>query len=545
MKVLIAEDEPVSRRVLEKTLTSLGYEVVVTKDGGAAWEALQGEDSPQIAILDWMMPEMDGLELTRKIRSQKLPHYIFIIMITAKSRKQDIIEGMFVGADDCLTKPFDPDDLYARIRAGERIIKLEQKLSQHNKMLSLKLEEANQDVYQLVSTLEHRVEARTLELAEARDQTRKTNAKLEKEIAERGRLYEALEESEKKYRTIVENVQDVFFQIDFNKKISEISPSIAGCLGYTRQELIGKPMTNIFHSSKDCKNFYAALRKHGEVVDFEVRLKNKKGDLVYTSLNSRITADSEGNHISTEGSFRDITERRRAQENQANLLKELESANQELKHFADIVSHDLKAPLRAISSLASWIATDYAPSFDEDGKEQMNLLTSRVKRMHDLIDGILQYSRVGRVKEELVEVNLSTTVPEIIDMLAPPENIEIRIENELPTVLVEKTRISQVSQNLLSNAIKYMDKPKGKIKVRSVRDNGCWKFSVADNGPGIEKKYFEKIFQIFQTLQPRDVVESTGVGLSVVQKIVKIHGGKIWLESRVGNGSTFYFTLPS
>ena len=322
MKVLIAEDEPVSRRILEKTLTSLGYEVVVTSDGTAAWEALQGEDSPQIAILDWMMPEMDGLQLTRKIRSQKLPRYIFIIMVTAKNRKQDIIEGMFGGADDCLMKPLDPEELYGRMRAGERIIQLEQKLAQHNHMLSLKLDEANQDVYQLVSTLEQRVEARTLELAEARDQTRKTNEELENEIVERRRLYEALEETEKKYRTIFENVQDVFFQIDFNKKINEISPSIAGCLGYTRQELIGEPLAKLCYATKDCENLHGGLRRYGEVVDFEVRFKNKNGDLVYVSVNSRITADSEGNHISTEGSFRDVTERRRARSEERRVGKE-------------------------------------------------------------------------------------------------------------------------------------------------------------------------------------------------------------------------------
>lgn len=224
--------------------------------------------------------------------------------------------------------------------------------------------------------------------------------------------------------------------------------------------------------------------------------------------------------------------------------KELENINQELKDFAYIVSHDLKAPLRAIGALAEWISTDYADKFDEDGREQMNLLISRVKRMYDLIDGILQYSRVGRFREKKVKVPLNKVVKDLIEMLDPPKNIEIKIENELPTILFEKTRIEQVFQNLLSNAIKFMDKPKGKITIGCVDNNNFWKFNITDNGPGIEERYLEKIFQIFQTLKPRDEFESTGVGLTVVKKIIEMYGGQIWVESKVGCGSTFYFTLP-
>jgi len=167
-----------------------------------------------------------------------------------------------------------------------------------------------------------------------------------------------------------------------------------------------------------------------------------------------------------------------------------------------------------------------------------------VRRMHDLIDGVLQYSRIGRVKEKQVKVNLNELVPDVIDMVTPPENIAITIENELPVIECEETRIMQVFQNLLSNAVEYMDKPEGQIKVCCVEEDGFWKFSVADNGPGIEEKHFERIFQMFQTLSPRDEYESTGVGLSVVEKIVELYRGKIWVESKIGQGSTFFFTLP-
>jgi light-regulated signal transduction histidine kinase (bacteriophytochrome) len=226
------------------------------------------------------------------------------------------------------------------------------------------------------------------------------------------------------------------------------------------------------------------------------------------------------------------------------LLREIKGANEELKSFAYVVSHDLKAPLRAISSLADWISTDYADKFDDAGKEQMRLLIGRVHRMDDLINGILLYSSVGRVKETIAAVDLNKLVQDVINSLAPPASVTIVVEDALPTVMTEPTRIRQVFQNLLSNAIKYMDKPEGKIRIAYSAEGKQWKFSVTDNGPGIRQQHFEKIFQLFQTLAPRDRVESTGVGLALVKKIVEMYGGHIWIESTVGEGCTFFFTLP-
>lgn len=240
----------------------------------------------------------------------------------------------------------------------------------------------------------------------------------------------------------------------------------------------------------------------------------------------------------------EIRGRKQVEERQAQLVHELESANEELRNFAYVVSHDLKAPLRAISSLADWVVTDYADKFDDEGREHMRLLLGRVRRMDGLIDGILQYSRVGRVKEAGVAVDLGQLVHEVIDLLSPPPNIAITIDNPLPTVVAERTRLQQLFQNLLSNAIKYMDKPGGKIRIGCVAVGNKWKLSVSDNGPGIEERHFEKIFQLFQTLAPRDRVESTGVGLALVKKIVEMYGGEVWVESKVGEGSTFFLTLP-
>jgi PAS domain S-box-containing protein len=237
-------------------------------------------------------------------------------------------------------------------------------------------------------------------------------------------------------------------------------------------------------------------------------------------------------------------ERRLAEAQQTELLQQLAGINQELQDFAHVVSHDLKAPLRAIKTLADWLATDYQDKLDSQGKENLQLLGSRVDRMQNLIDGVLQYSRIGRTEQGTVPVDLARLLREILDNLGVPEHIEVHVEPDLPTVKADATRITQVFQNLLSNAIKYMDKPQGLITVECVEEDGFWKFSVSDNGPGIERKHFEQIFKLFQTLARRDDGESTGVGLTVAKKIVEMYGGKIWVESEVGKGSTFFFTFP-
>jgi len=249
--------------------------------------------------------------------------------------------------------------------------------------------------------------------------------------------------------------------------------------------------------------------------------------------------DLERTATSVDNLHKEIAERK-----QDELLKKVDNINKELKEFASIVSHDLKAPLRGIKTLANWILSDCADKLSDEAIEQMNLLLERVERMHNLIEGILQYSRAGRAEGKRVRVNLNDFVPEIISMVAPPENITVTIEEELPVIECEEIHIMQIFQNLLSNAIKYMDKPQGHIQVGCVEQDGFWKFSVADNGPGIDERYFERIFKIFQALPTSPDFQGTGVGLTVAKKLIELYNGKVWVESKVGEGSTFFFTLP-
>ena len=223
---------------------------------------------------------------------------------------------------------------------------------------------------------------------------------------------------------------------------------------------------------------------------------------------------------------------------------EYAEVNKELKEFAYVVSHDLKAPLRAISQLTHWIAEDYSTAFDAEGKMQMDLIIQRAKRMDALIDGVLRYSRLGRRREKAESLDLNILVQKVIDTIAVDENVKVIIENKLPVISRDSIRMEQVFQNLIGNAISYTDKDECIVRVGCVEDETSWTFSIADNGPGIDRQYHEKIFQIFQTLTPRDEHESTGIGLALVKKIIRIYGGSVWLESEAGCGATFFFTLP-
>ena len=281
-------------------------------------------------------------------------------------------------------------------------------------------------------------------------------------------------------------------------------------------------------------------------VAFEYRKLEKKQVELDAQTKSANKLKAANQQLQTE-----ITERRQAEDALENLNEELESivdkltaSNLELQNLSYITAHDLKEPLRAIGTLANWLSVDYNDKFDEKGKEKLDLLVGRTKRMSALIDGILQYSIIGRAANNRGYVNLNSVVKTIVTEIDTPKNIKITIKENLPTIKCERLYMAQVFNHLLGNAIKYMDKPQGQIEINCVEEEDFWKFTVTDNGPGIDGKYFKKIFQIFQTLSTRDELESTGVGLAVVRKIIELHKGRVWIESELGKGSIFCFELP-
>jgi len=345
------------------------------------------------------------------------------------------------------------------------------------------------------------------------------------------------------WNAIFDSVSDMVSIQDTDFKLVMVNRAFADALGLDAERLSGKKCYEVIHGTDapwpSCPHMRTLEtgRPHTDEF-FEPRLG------LHVEVSASPLRDEEGNLCGTVHIIRDITARKRAERENAELLHELEGINRDLNDFAHIISHDLKAPLRGIKSLVGWLIEDYVDKLDDNAREQMDMLARRVDRMHNLIDGVLQYSRVAREKEERVEVDLNQCLREAIEMVGVPQNISVTIDGELPTVRYEPTRARQVFQNLLSNAVKYMDKPQGRIRITCDDLGDCWRLAVTDNGPGIEEKHRERIFQMFQTLSPRDEFESTGVGLTVIKKIVEMHGGRIWVESEPGKASTFFFTIP-
>ena len=216
----------------------------------------------------------------------------------------------------------------------------------------------------------------------------------------------------------------------------------------------------------------------------------------------------------------------------------------ELEQFAYVTSHDLKAPLRGIANLADWLQEELAGKLSEETVEHFMLLQDRVGRMQALIEGLLEYSRVGKSRGSVERVDTRALLEETLDMLSMPAGVEVDIAPAMPDLYADRLRLGQVFSNLIGNAIKHHpgEQPHVRITAREVGD--FYEFSVADDGPGIAPQYHDKVFMMFQTLTPKDLGSDSGIGLALVKKIVEEQGGSVSLDSEEGKGSTFRFTWP-
>jgi signal transduction histidine kinase len=226
------------------------------------------------------------------------------------------------------------------------------------------------------------------------------------------------------------------------------------------------------------------------------------------------------------------------------LIRALERSNAELDQFAYVTSHDLKAPLRGIANLSQWIEEDLDDVLTDETRRNMHLLRGRVARMEALINGILDYSRAGRVRTRPELIDVGKLLQEILELLSPKAPARVEISEDMPSVQSERVPLQQVFLNLISNALKHAKREDPVVRVSAIDRGEQVEFAVSDNGAGIAPRYHERIWTIFQTLEARDKFESTGIGLAVVRKIVDSRGGRAWLESEEGEGATFRFTWP-
>lgn len=353
----------------------------------------------------------------------------------------------------------------------------------------------------------------------------------------------SLEFEKQKYYNIISNMNLGLVELSLDDRILMVNQSFVNMTGYSQEELIGVKGKDIFPLQED-KNIIEEKikqRKTGKTDSYELRIKNKAGELKYWLISGAPSYDLDGNIIGSIGINFDITDIKNLEFQKENLLSQLAKSNNELQEYAHIVSHDLKSPLRSINALVSWIKEDNQGKLDDLSIQNFDLIEVTLEKMEQLISDILDYSSIGGNESEKTEINTSELLKDLIDILYIPEHIKVNISKEMPVVLGYKTKLQQVFQNLISNSVKFIDKEKGFINISVEEFSDFYQFEIQDNGMGIEKKFYDKIFKVFHSLKKSK--DSSGIGLSIVQKIVHLHQGKIWIESEPNVGTTFYFTI--
>ncbi|MDP3312201.1 ATP-binding protein [Lutibacter sp.] len=224
------------------------------------------------------------------------------------------------------------------------------------------------------------------------------------------------------------------------------------------------------------------------------------------------------------------------------LLQKLKNQNEQLNDYAHLVSHDLKSSLRSLSALLTWVKEDCSEKIGEESVGNLNLMEEKIEKMDKFLEDIINYSEIGVTGLKTSTIDLNKKVDKILDSIDIPKNIKVVVKDKLPVLKADARRLRQVFQNLISNAVNFNDKEEGLVEVAVNEVEDFYVFSIKDNGSGIPLEYHEKIFEIFTTLGYHE--KSTGIGLPMAKRIIELYGGKIWLESEVLKGTTFYFTLP-
>lgn len=378
------------------------------------------------------------------------------------------------------------------------------------------------------------LEDKSRELFEIAQQLQLSNQKLE----------DLVDVKKSELQGVFDNLVDAYMLMDLSGNVIDMNDSAIELFGYDLiQERIhaSQLMDKSGHASALAA--FNKLLDQGTYSDYIGEIHTKSKGVRNVHINASLIKSKDATTIGVQGIVRDITDKLAYDKQRETLVKKLEKSNQELRDYAHIVSHDLKSPLRSMNALIHWIKEDYQSVLDNDAIQNLDLLLGKVDKMDQLIQGILQYSSIDKEVHEAHLVNIDAVVADIIQMIHIPNHIQVVVDTKLPTLLGNTFRIQQLFQNLIHNAIKYNDKKDGNVSISCAEREDCWEFAIADNGKGIPEKYHQKIFEVFQTLD--ESKQSTGVGLSIVKKIIDLYQGRIWIESIINQGTTFFFTLKS
>lgn len=491
LTILHVDDNETNRYVVTRILREAGFNTVEAVTGEAALELIP-KLKPDLVILDVKLPALDGFEVCKRIKSHKETASIPILHMSANFIKtQDRVRGLDGGADAYLIQPFESIELIATVKALLRI---------------------------------RQAEEAALTLA-------------------------------REWQTTFNTINDGVGLLDCEGKFIRCNNSLVRLLKKeSSDELVG-------HLHQD---FIQPMLNETQLIPFGRALETQQRETLEIFWEEQwyfLTIDPIYHNHFLAGAvliIANITQRKHNEirlKEQAEEMKELNCSltdfssklaqrNQELDSFVYVVSHDLKAPLRAISNLTQWIEEDLAGKLPKENQDQMDLLRQRVHRLETFIDKLLEYARVGHTKIATDLVDVGQLINEIIDSFVIPAAFVIEVATPMPTIVTQRLLLNQVFANLLSNAIKHHNRPDGRITISVIELQDYYEFAVSDDGPGIAPQNHEKVFRIFQTLTSRDERENTGIGLSIIKKIVETHGGNIVLESDLGRGTTFSFTWP-
>jgi PAS domain S-box-containing protein len=350
---------------------------------------------------------------------------------------------------------------------------------------------------------------------------------------------EALSESESRYHNLVDSANEAIV-VAQDGMLRFVNPAALALIGVSEQELTSTPFVTFIHpddSTMVAERFQK--RSQGEAVParYVFRIITKRGDTRWVEMNA-IAIDWE-ERPATLNFMTDITEHKK-------MVEELRRSNTELQQFAYVASHDLQEPLRMVVSYLTLLEKKYRDKLDPGAQEFIHYAVDGGNRMRNLIDDLLEYSRVDTKSKEFVLVDMNDVVARTlanISVVIEESKAEILVDS-LPTIVADKSQMVQVMQNLVSNAIKFRGPDRPKISISAPIKSGEWTIAVKDNGIGLSMEFSEKIFLMFQRLHTAREYPGTGVGLAIAKKIIDRHGGHIWVESKEGNGSTFFFSIP-